>query len=244
MVAGVNKSYFGAARQVPVLLDITFAVSRGEFVALLGPSGGGKSTLLNIIAGLEPPDRGIVRVNGVAPGHPPHTAYMQQKDLLLPWRTVWDNVLLAPELRAQRHAAEAEARRLLAMFHLERFAHALPAQLSGGMRQRAALIRTLLCGQDILLLDEPFGALDAITRRRLQTHLLGVWRDFGKTVLLVTHDVEEALLLATRILLLTGAPGRVMADLPVTLPHQRRLKSPELAEMKAAILERLEAPDE
>jgi ABC-type nitrate/sulfonate/bicarbonate transport system ATPase subunit len=170
---------------------------------------------------------------------------MQQKDLLLPWRTVWDNVLLAPELRSrvERRAAESQARHLLDVFHLERFAQALPAQLSGGMRQRAALIRTLLCGQEILLLDEPFGALDAITRGRLQRYLHQVWREFGKTIVLVTHDVEEALLLSTRIILLTAAPGRVLAEIPVTMPHEERLGAAELARMKADILGRLEGPN-
>ncbi|HEX7926388.1 MAG TPA: ATP-binding cassette domain-containing protein, partial [bacterium] len=127
---------------------------------------------------------------GEAPGAAPHIAYMQQKDLLLPWRTVWDNVLLAPELHSteDRKGAEAQARHLLAMFHLERFADALPAQLSGGMRQRVALIRTLLCGRNILLLDEPFGALDALTRASMQRWLDGMWERFRWTALLVTHD--------------------------------------------------------
>ena len=244
-VTGLAKSYPGAADSVPVLKDVAFRILPGEFVSLLGPSGGGKSTLLNLIAGLELPDEGRVQVEGERPGRDPRIAYMQQKDLLLPWRTVWDNILLAPELhsRAERNAAEHEARHLLAMFHLERFADALPAQLSGGMRQRVALIRTLLCGRDILLLDEPFGALDAITRGKLQRHLLQVWRDFRKTVVLVTHDVEEALLLSTRILLLTTAPGRVLADIPIPWPHEERLQSVALAAMKAEILGRLEGPN-
>ncbi len=244
-VTGLSKTYRGPSGAVPVLERISFRAEPGEFVALLGPSGGGKSTLLNLIAGLEAPDAGSVRIHGRPPGPEPMSAYMQQKDLLLPWRSVWDNVLLAPELRSRRdrQQAEAQARRLLELFHLERFAHALPAQLSGGMRQRAALIRTLLCGQDILLLDEPFGALDAITRGRLQAYLLRVWKEFGKTVVLVTHDVEEALLLSSRIVLLTAAPGRVMAELPLTMPHAERLRSPELAVLKADILSRLEGPD-
>lgn len=244
-VAGVSKTYPAARGVLAVLERVSFRVEPGEFLALLGPSGGGKSTLLNLIAGLEAPDAGTVRVHGAPPGPEPRIAYMQQKDLLLPWRTVWENVLLAPELhsRAERQRAEIQARQLLAAFHLERFADALPAQLSGGMRQRAALIRTLLCGQDILLLDEPFGALDAITRGRLQRHLLRVWREFGQTVVLVTHDVEEALLLSTRMILLTASPGSVMAEIPVTVPHPERPGSAELARMKAEILAQLEGPD-
>jgi ABC-type nitrate/sulfonate/bicarbonate transport system ATPase subunit len=170
---------------------------------------------------------------------------MQQRDLLLPWRTVWDNVLLAPELhsRAERMRREPEAKVLLEAFRLDRFAHALPAQLSGGMRQRVALMRTLLCHQDILLLDEPFGALDAITRGALQAHLLQVWRDFGKTVLLVTHDVDEALRLATRVLLFSAAPGRVLEEIPITTSHRERSDSPEILALKRRILARLEVHD-
>jgi ABC-type nitrate/sulfonate/bicarbonate transport system ATPase subunit len=224
---------------------VGFHILPGEFVSLLGPSGGGKSTLLNLVAGLEAPDQGTVLVEGEAPGAGPHVGYMQQKDLLLPWRTVWDNVLLAPELHspAERRAVEQQAWDLLTVFHLERFADTLPAYLSGGMRQRAALVRTLLCGRNILLLDEPFGALDAITRRNLQQYLLQVWRDLGKTVVLVTHDVEEALLLSTRILMLSAAPGRVVADVPVRWPHEERARSPELSAMKDDILNQLEGPN-
>lgn len=244
-VDALGKSYLTGRAVIPVLKDVEFRIQPGEFVAILGPSGGGKSTLLNLIAGLDAPDDGEVWVEGEAPGTAPHIAYMQQKDLLLPWRTVWDNVLLAPELRSaeDRKSAETQARHLLAMFHLERFASALPAQLSGGMRQRVALIRTLLCGRNILLLDEPFGALDAMTRGKLQRHLLQVWREFQKTIVLVTHDVEEALLLSTRILLLTAAPGRVMADIPVDMPHEGRERSAEIAAMKASILAQLEGPN-
>jgi ABC-type nitrate/sulfonate/bicarbonate transport system ATPase subunit len=244
-VAGVSKSYVGGTAALPVLWDITLRVAPGEFVALLGPSGAGKSTLLNVIAGIESSDRGSIRVNGAALAGDPRSAYMQQKDLLLPWRTVWDNILLAPELRSKtdRQQAEHHARELLSAFHLDKFAQALPGTLSGGMRQRVALIRTLLCGRDILLLDEPFGALDAITRGRLQRHLLRVWRDYHKTVVLVTHDVEEALLLATRIVLLSASPGRVMAEIPLTEPHATRPESAALLAMKSDILKRLEGPD-
>jgi ABC-type nitrate/sulfonate/bicarbonate transport system ATPase subunit len=244
-VSGLSKTYRSATGVLPVLKDVSFRAEVGEFVALLGPSGGGKSTLLNVIAGLETPDAGSVRIDGRPPGPEPRIAYMQQKDLLLPWRTVWDNVLLAPELRSrkERREAESQARHLLELFHLERFAHVLPAELSGGMRQRAALMRTLLCGQEILLLDEPFGALDAITRGRLQAYLLRVWRDFHKTVVLVTHDVEEALLLSNRIVLLSATPGTVMAEMRIELPHHERLRSFQLALMKADILSRLEGPD-
>jgi len=238
-VTGLAKSYPGAADSIPVLKDVAFRILPGEFVSLLGPSGGGKSTLLNLIAGLELPDEGKVQVEGERPGRDPRIAYMQQKDLLLPWRTVWDNILLGPELRsaAERDRMTAAARRLLAEFGLEAFARAWPAELSGGMRQRAALIRTLLCERPVLLLDEPFGALDAITRGRLQLHLAKVCRDLKKTVLLVTHDVDEALLLSTRIVLLGGPPGRVEEEVPVppALDEAERLR------LRAHVLRRLDA---
>jgi ABC-type nitrate/sulfonate/bicarbonate transport system ATPase subunit len=243
---GLSKSYASASGRLAVLDNIRLEIPRGGFLALLGPSGSGKSTLLNLLAGLEAPDRGFVAIAGVAPGVPRPIAYMQQKDLLLPWRTVWDNILLGPELRgaAERVRLEPAALEWLRAFRLESFRDAYPAQLSGGMRQRAALIRTLLCEQPILLLDEPFGAVDAMTRRRLQAHLLGVWEALGKTVVLVTHDVEEALALATRIVLMSGLPGRIVEEIEVPLPHRVRAQAPEALRLKNRILERLGVEDE
>jgi ABC-type nitrate/sulfonate/bicarbonate transport system ATPase subunit len=253
-VEGVSKRFVAGGAPVAALAGLTLRVWDGEFVSLLGPSGVGKSTVLNLVAGLEAPDTGSVSVAGVAVGsaagpaaghssadrgRPPPIAYMQQKDLLLPWRTVWDNILLGPELRsaAERRRMTAPARRLLAEFGLEAFTGAWPAELSGGMRQRAALIRTLLCERPVLLLDEPFGALDAITRGRLQVHLAKVWRDLNKTVLLVTHDVDEALLLSTRIVLLGGPPGRVEeeVEVPAEMDETARLR------LRAHVLRRLDA---
>lgn len=244
-VRALDKSFEGAQGRYQVLDGVTLSIAAGEFVSLLGPSGGGKSTLLNILAGLDAADAGLVRIQGTPPGPRPPVAYMQQKDLLLPWRSLWDNILLGPELRSrsERRRLETEARALLREFGLERFARAWPAQLSGGMRQRAALVRTLLCEQPILLLDEPFGALDAITRGRLQRLLLRVWREYGKTVLLVTHDVEEALLLSHRVVVLSAMPGRVLAEYGVPIPHEARAESPELLRMRARILSTLEGPD-
>ena len=241
-VEGVSKRFVAGGAPVAALDGLTLNVAEGEFVSLLGPSGVGKSTVLNLVAGLEAPDRGRVSVGGVEVGRaggPPPIAYMQQKDLLLPWRTVWDNILLGPELRsaAERVRMTPAARRLLAEFGLEAFAGAWPAELSGGMRQRAALIRTLLCERPVLLLDEPFGALDAITRGRLQRHLGKVWRELNKTVLLVTHDVDEALLLSTRIVLLGGPPGRVEEE--VTVPPE--MAEAERLRLRAHVLRRLDA---
>lgn len=255
-IRGLGKSYRVGKRSFAVLENISLGIRRGEFVSLLGPSGGGKSTLLDILAGLESPDAGTVRINhgdsrdAPAVPHgasrpeslPPPIAYMQQKDLLLPWRTLWDNILIAPELisSAERRRMEPLAEELLRAYGLDGFQKAYPAQLSGGMRQRAALIRTLLCEREILLLDEPFGALDAITRGRLQQLLLRVWRDYGKTVLLVTHDVEEALLMSDRVVVLSGRPGRVLREFSVTLPHSVRARSPETLRIKQQILDLLE----
>ncbi|MBI4081044.1 MAG: ABC transporter ATP-binding protein [Candidatus Lambdaproteobacteria bacterium] len=242
----LTKSYASRAGTYPVLAGVTLALAPGEFVGVLGPSGGGKSTLLNILAGLEPPDGGQVRIHGRPPGARPPIAYMQQKDLLLPWRTLWDNVLLGPELESphDRVRLEPKARELVRQFRLEGFADHYPAQLSGGMRQRTALIRTLLCERNILLLDEPFGALDALTRRRLHRHLLRVWREFGQTVLLVTHDVEEAIALSTRIVVLSARPGRIVDVFPLDVPHELRERTGETLRLKQRILEVLEGDDD
>ena len=242
-VEGVSKRFVAGGVPLAALERLDLHIAPGEFVSLLGPSGAGKSTVLNLVAGLESPDEGRVSVAGVDVGRSgaaPPIAYMQQKDLLLPWRTVWDNVLLGPELRsgAERERLSGRARALLAEFGLEGFAAAWPAELSGGMRQRAALIRTLLCEQPVLLLDEPFGALDAITRGRLQRHLARLWRELNKTVLLVTHDVDEALLLSTRVLLLGGPPGRVEED--IALPPGG-VSAAELGPLRARVLRRLDA---
>ncbi|MEE8396823.1 MAG: ABC transporter ATP-binding protein [bacterium] len=242
-VAHLHKSYLSAkGERYEVLHDVSLALDAGEFVSLLGPSGGGKSTLLNILAGLEGADCGAVHVAGAGPRTRPPIAYMQQRDLLLPWRTLWDNILLGPELRSagERARKSEAAAQLVSSFQLEGFSDAYPAELSGGMRQRAALIRTLLCDQNILLLDEPFGALDAITRGVLHGHLLRIWRELGKTVLLVTHDVDEALALSTRVVLLSGRPGRILRDIPVALPHPARSASPETLRLKALILRSLD----
>lgn len=240
-VEGVSKRFVAGGAPVAALEGLDLRIAAGEFVTLLGPSGVGKSTVLNLVAGLELPDLGAVTVEGVETGRAaPPIAYMQQKDLLLPWRSVWDNILLGPELRsgAERERLSGRARALLAEFGLEGFAAAWPAELSGGMRQRAALIRTLLCERPVLLLDEPFGALDAITRGRLQRHLARLWRELNKTVLLVTHDVDEALLLSTRVILMGGPPGRVEEDL--ALPPGG-MSEAERGSLRASILQRLDA---
>lgn len=220
----ITYTYWEAGKNVLALQDLSLALASGEFVTLIGPSGSGKSTLLELIVGLLQPDSGQIYINGQAtPKRLGQVAYMPQQDALLPWRTVLENVILAPEVQHKnRRQAKARARELMPLFGLDGFADAFPAQLSGGMRQRAAFLRTFLAGQDILLLDEPFGALDALTRRELQDWLLNIWQHFKYTILFVTHDVEEAIYLADRVLVLSQRPGRIVQELVIPLPRPRQ----------------------
>jgi ABC-type nitrate/sulfonate/bicarbonate transport system ATPase subunit len=205
-----------------VLDDISFSVAAGGFVSLLGPSGCGKSTVLRVLAGLLVPDTGTATVGGEAVvGRPGLTAYMPQRDLLLPWRRALPNATVGAEARGlDRAAARGRAAELFDRFGLAGFERSWPHQLSGGMRQRLALLRTFVAGLDVLLLDEPFGALDALTRRDLQTWLEGVLATDRHTVLLVTHDVDEALFLADHILVFSPRPATVLKEF--SLGHQER----------------------
>jgi ABC-type nitrate/sulfonate/bicarbonate transport system ATPase subunit len=226
-----------------VLAGVSLHVSPREFVGLVGPSGCGKSTLCNIVAGLIPPDGGTVAISGGAGLRPSpgRVAYMQQKDLLLPWRTVLDNAILGLEIQGTpRPAARAEAHAMLRRFGLEGFERAYPAALSGGMRQRVALVRTLLCRRELLVLDEPFGALDAMTRRAMQGYLLRLREEFGRTVLLITHDVEEAVLLSDRLYVMSARPGRIRAERTLDLPRPRHATDPGVVAHKAAVLQLLQ----
>ena len=218
--------HFGS---LEVLREISLQVKEGEFVSLLGPSGSGKSTLFRLITGLTPPDGGTIHIKQ-KPGKLP-LAYMPQKDTLLPWKTMEENIAL-PLLISGVGKKEALARvqELLPVFGLEGFAAYYPGQLSGGMKQRAALMRTFLAGADLMLLDEPFAAVDAITRTDLQSWLLEVWQTQRRSVLFVTHSVEEAIYLSDRIYVLSGQPGSLVLDLPITLPRPRSgsdMTSPE-----------------
>lgn len=238
-VAGVVKDYPLGATTVRALDDIAITVAPGEFVSLVGPSGCGKSTLLRIVAGLEEPTAGRVTVGGGG-RRLGASGYMPQRDMLLPWRTVLDNVTLPLEYRGvPRGAARRAGAALLEEFGLGGFEGAWPAALSGGMRQRAALARTVLTGSRALLLDEPFGALDALTRLDMQEWLLGVWTRLGATVLLVTHDLEEALYLSDRVYVMAARPGRVVAEVPVALPRPRPAEivaTPYFAALKGHLL--------
>ena len=240
----VHKSFTVGGRPEQVLSGVDLSVGDGEFVSIIGPSGCGKSTMLNIIAGLDQPDSGVVEVFGdEGPDRLGRTGYMQQKDLLLPWRSVLDNAALGLEIRGvPRRQARERALELTEEFGLKGFEHQFPFALSGGMRQRAAFLRTMLLDQDILLLDEPFGALDALTRVQMQEWLLELWSRLSKTIVLITHDVDEALLLSDRVYVLTGRPGRVTMVMSVELPRPRHFQmvtSPEFAGLKSQLLDRL-----
>jgi NitT/TauT family transport system ATP-binding protein len=214
---GVRKTFDG----VVALDGVSFRVERHSRAAIVGPSGGGKSTLLRLTAGLTTPDLGAVVVNGAsdASGRLRSCALMPQGDRLLPWRTALDNASIALENRGiSKDDARAATRPYFERFGLVEFEDLRPAQLSGGMRQRVSFLRTLMADKDVLLLDEPFGALDAITRAHMQEWLLGALADVPRTVLLVTHDVEEALLLAGTVVVLSRRPGTVVSVLDATLP--------------------------
>ena len=191
-----------------VLDALNLSVGEGEFVSILGPSGCGKSTFLNILAGILAAESGEVFVDGKpVKGMSSHLAYMPQQDLLLPWKTILDNVCLYGKLHHREQQAREQAMANMATFGLAGYENSYPRELSGGMRQRAAFLRTALCEADILLLDEPFGALDVITRAEMQDWLLGMRAKLGATTVLVTHDIEEAMYLSDRILIMQGAPA-------------------------------------
>lgn len=228
-IEGVSKTFFPKGkRPVEALREVSLFVPEGEIVSLIGPSGCGKSSLLDLVAGLNLPEKGNILLNGESiTGKKGFVSYMPQKDVLFPWRTIIDNVIVPLEVQgAGRKAARREAISLLPVFGLEKFADSYPDSLSGGMRQRASFLRTYLCKKELMLLDEPFGKLDALTRIQMQHWLLKIWQTFGHTILLVTHDVDEAILLSDRIYVLSQRPGRILAEVGVNLPRPRE---PEVA---------------
>jgi ABC-type nitrate/sulfonate/bicarbonate transport system ATPase subunit len=239
---GLTKAY----GDLPVLGGVSLSVASGEFVAVVGPSGCGKSTLFDVVAGLERPDAGRVLVDGAdATGRTDAFAYMPQQDLLFPWRTVLDNTTLGLEVAGmRRRAARERTRPLFAEFGLDGFEGVRPGELSGGMRQRAALLRTVVQDRPVLLLDEPFGALDALTRTEMQVWLSRMRSRFDWTVLLVTHDVREAVLLADRAVVLGPRPTSVRRVVTVDLPRPRGLSTitdPAFAAAEAELLAGLHA---
>lgn len=225
----VGMSYHSMKGEIPALSHISFSVNEGEFVALVGPSGCGKSTLLNLIAGLLHPEQGNITIQGI-PLHETNVSigYMLQKDHLFEWRTVYENVILGLEIQKKmtpEHLAHTE--QLLENYGLSSFRNARPSQLSGGMRQRAALIRTLALKPSLLLLDEPFSALDYQTRLTVSDDIGKIIRSEHKTALLVTHDISEAISMADRIIILTKSPASIKKILPIQLsiPEHTPMKS-------------------
>ncbi|TXK18674.1 ABC transporter ATP-binding protein [Homoserinibacter sp. GY 40078] len=243
-IDGISKSYTDpAGNPLHVVGGLTASIEQGEFVCIIGPSGCGKSTLLGMLGGLLPPDEGAIRFSGTRTATGEMTSIVWQDHALIPWRSIIDNVAFGLELRGMGRRERKE----IAQSHLETmgigaFANARPQQLSGGMRQRAGIARALASDPEVLLMDEPFAAVDAQTRTLLQEELLAVWERHRKTVVFITHGIEEALLLADRVLVLSGRPTHVVEDLRVPFPRPRTAdiaQTPEFGELKQHLWERL-----
>jgi NitT/TauT family transport system ATP-binding protein len=233
----VSHSFDIDGAELPVLDDVSLVVEPGEFVALLGPSGCGKSTLLRLIEGLDKPRSGVLREDEIRiKGPHPSRVVVFQDPTLFPWRSVWDNVALGLEaqgiLKRQRQRVDAA----LDLVGLSAFRNAYPHQLSGGMAQRVALARALVNDPKVLVLDEPLGKLDSLTRITMQAELISLWQRKGFTTLLVTHDAEEALFLANRVVVLSDRPARIKADIAVERPYPRHRGDPYLADLRKQIL--------
>ena len=225
-IAGLSKTFVTEDGPFDALSDINLSVARGEFLAVVGPSGCGKSTLMRCIAGLEPPTEGSVNVEGRPVREPPRQmGVVFQRDILLDWRTVIDNVTLVAEFR-RRDMRELRPRadQLLARFGLEQFRNRHPWELSGGMRQRVAICRALLDDPELLLMDEPFGALDALTRDDLNLELARLWQETKKTIVFITHNIAEAVFLSDRVFVMTARPGHLAKVIPIAFPRPRPLK--------------------
>ncbi|MGH6654414.1 MAG: ABC transporter ATP-binding protein [Actinocrinis sp.] len=246
-VSGLVQQFARPGRGEPplaVLDGLDLAVRPGEFTAVIGPSGSGKSTLFNIVAGLDRPTAGQVRIDGrPTTGHSDQVAYMPQKDLLFPWRTIEDNAALGLEVQGTaRRDARAAVRPMLVEFGLDGFERSYPGELSGGMRQRAALLRTVAMQRPVLLLDEPFGALDSLTRTQMQLWLAETWQRHDWTVLLVTHDIREAVFLADSVHVLSPRPAKLAARLEIDLPRPRTadtFQSPRFTELERDVISAL-----
>jgi nitrate ABC transporter ATP-binding subunit len=240
-IRGVTKRFTVGDDEVEALAPIDLAIPKGEFVCMIGASGCGKSTLLRIIAGFEEPTTGEVAIDGKPVTGPGSDRGMVFQDYaLFPWMTVRQNVSFGPR---QRHLPREEIDKttdeFVRMVGLERFADRYPNQLSGGMKQRVAIARVLANNANILLMDEPFGALDALTREQLQNELLQIWKRTGVTTIFVTHSVEEAVLLADRVLVMSAGPGRIDSDFRIDLPRPRDVSSPEFNALRRDVARRL-----
>jgi sulfonate transport system ATP-binding protein len=240
-IRGVSKRFLAGDDEIEALARIDLAINAGEFVCLIGASGCGKSTLLRLVAGFEEPTTGALAVAG-APIHGPGSdrGMVFQDYALFPWLTVRRNVGFGPRQRGlPRQQVDAIADAFVELVGLARFTDRYPAQLSGGMKQRVAIARVLANNASILLMDEPFGALDALTREQLQRELLQIWARTGVTVIFVTHSVEEAVLLADRVLVMSAGPGRIENDINIELPRPRDVSSPEFNAVRRDIARRL-----
>jgi ABC-type nitrate/sulfonate/bicarbonate transport system ATPase subunit len=241
-IRAVHKEFAKGERRVVALEEIDLTVAEREFVAILGPSGCGKSTLLNMVAGFDLPTRGSVKVAGeeiLAPA--PTRGVVFQEPALFPWLTVMDNVVFGPKTRGQSAADyRARAAQIIEAVGLSGFEASYPAELSGGMRQRVGIARVLIMEPKVLLMDEPFGSLDAQTRTLMQELLLALWERRHQTVLFITHDIEEAVLLADRVCVMTARPGRIKKSIEVRMPRPRSIElttSPEFNTLRREVLE-------
>jgi len=248
-VTGVSKTFAGGSGRVLALNDVTFNCERGEFVCLVGPSGCGKSTVCRMIAGLDQPDAGTVEVEGEVARGPDfrrvtggelNRTMMFQDAALFPWMSVIHNVEFGLKMRGMPAEERREvAQTFLKMVHLSRFANSQPHELSGGMRQRVALARSLAVSPSVLLMDEPFAALDAQTREIMHAELQEVWAITGKTIVFVTHNLREAATLGTKVVLMTARPGTIKEETPIHLPRPRDPRSPEVARITESLFDHL-----
>jgi NitT/TauT family transport system ATP-binding protein len=241
-IEGVWKEFAKGERRVLALQDVSLEVAEHEFTAVLGPSGCGKSTLLNMVAGFDAPTRGAVRVAGEDVAAPsPQRAVVFQEPALFPWLSVMENVVFGPKTQGQpADAYRPRAAQILEQVGLRGFEASYPAELSGGMRQRVGIARVLIMQPQVLLMDEPFGSLDAQTRTLMQELLLQVWERHHQTVLFITHDIEEALLLADRVCIMTARPGRIKKSIEVRIPRPRSIElttSPEFNALRREVLD-------
>jgi NitT/TauT family transport system ATP-binding protein/sulfonate transport system ATP-binding protein len=240
-IRGVSKRFVIDGEEVEALGAIDLTIAKGQFICLIGASGCGKSTLLRLIAGFDASSGGDISVYGsVIKGPGSDRGMVFQDYALFPWMTARENIAFGPRQRGLKKAeVDSIAEKYLELVGLERFATRFPNQLSGGMKQRVAIARVLANDANILQMDEPFGALDALTREQLQDELLQIWQRTGVTILFVTHSVEEAVLLADRVIVMTAGPGRIDADVPIDLPRPRDVSSPEFNALRRSVAQRL-----
>ncbi|GAA0178724.1 ABC transporter ATP-binding protein [Clostridium sediminicola] len=244
LLKNLHKDFISNNDKLSVLKEINLFVDEGEFISIIGPSGCGKSTIFHILTGLQQEYKGRVEIGGEPLQKiKKKMSYMHQKDLLMPWRTLIGNVRLPLELQGySKKEASNKVKELLPIFGLEGFENAYPKELSGGMRQRAALLRTVLIDSEIMLLDEPFGALDAINRSKMQEWLLDIWNQFKRTVMFITHDIEEAIYLSDRIYVLSERPAQIIEELNIEFSRPREkdiVVTPEFLKYKKILMNAL-----